>query len=115
MRDEGLVASGASAAEKAVNYILQRIAHDADLRYLLLGTQAYALLCEAEKERTGIEIGGELGIDPPPGTVPGQAKLPRYAKLLEAAKATVYRLRFVDGLRADQLVELEAAIVVAEA
>lgn len=91
MKDEALVASGVTAAQKAVSYLLRRIAKDADLRYLMLGTEAYALLCVAEKERTGIEIGGEVGIDPPPGTVDGIARLYRYAKLIECGFAETIR------------------------
>ena len=36
-------------------------------------------------------------------------------RLLDAARRTVHQLRYVDGLRADQLVGLEAAIAATEA
>lgn len=54
MRDEALTTPPQlSAAEAAVNYILQRVRVDADLRYHLLHTEAFARLCRAEAERTG--------------------------------------------------------------
>lgn len=49
-----------STLENAVSYILQRMRHDANLRHYMLGTQAFALLCEAEAERIcllHIEVG----------------------------------------------------------
>jgi hypothetical protein len=42
-----------SPAESAVLYLLKRVRHDADLRWHVLGTEAFALLCAAEAARTG--------------------------------------------------------------
>jgi len=54
MHDVGLTAAPAlSAADQAVKYLLDRIQFDADLRYLMLDTEAFALLCRAEAERRG--------------------------------------------------------------
>lgn len=57
MRDEGLmVEPGLSAHEEAVSYILQRIRVDANLRYYLVGSEAWAKLCIAEAQRTGEDV-----------------------------------------------------------
>src|SRR5437763_1659617 len=54
MKDEGLTTRPElSLAEAAVNYLLQRIRVDADLRHHLLWTEAFAKLCLAEAHRTG--------------------------------------------------------------
>jgi hypothetical protein len=42
-----------SLDEQGVTYMLDRIQHDSDLRYLMLHTQAFHLLCQAEAARTG--------------------------------------------------------------
>ncbi len=115
MRDEALVASGTTKAEKAVSYILKRIAHDADLRYLMIGSQAYGLLCEAEKERTGIEVGGKLGIDPPPGTVPARARLACYEDLVEALEAAhSILIQFTDYQKGEWCEKIKAVLAKAK-
>lgn len=43
------------AADKAVDYLLERIRRDPDLRYLMNGTVALRLLCEAQAQRLGME------------------------------------------------------------
>lgn len=54
MRDEALATeTSLTKAEAAVSYILQRIRVDADLRWLMIGTEAFSRLCHAEAERTG--------------------------------------------------------------
>lgn len=53
MKDVQIVPEGSTPAERAVSYLLVRLCHDADLRWYLLNTQAFALLCEAEAARTG--------------------------------------------------------------
>lgn len=53
MRDEGLTtAPELSPSQAAVNYLLQRMRVDADLRHHLLYTEAFARLCKAEAVRT---------------------------------------------------------------
>lgn len=42
-----------SPADTAVKYALDRMQRDPDLRYRLVGTQLFALLCEAEAARLG--------------------------------------------------------------
>jgi hypothetical protein len=54
MTDEGLATQPQlSPAEAAVNYVLRRIRVDANLRYHMLHTEAFSLLCDAEAARTG--------------------------------------------------------------
>jgi len=54
MRDETIITEpGLSSAEAAVSYLLQRIRLDADLRYHMVGTEAFSRLCAAEAERAG--------------------------------------------------------------
>jgi len=54
MKDEALTTAPAlTPAEAAVNYVLQRIRVDADLRYHMLYTEAFARLCAAEAVRVG--------------------------------------------------------------
>ena len=54
MKDEGLMSEvGCTKPEQAVGYVLRRIQLDADLRYHMIGTEAFRLLCEAQAERTG--------------------------------------------------------------
>ena len=54
MRDEGLVAKKKlTRSQRAVKYLLDRIRVDADLRWKMLGTEAFALLCAAEAKRRG--------------------------------------------------------------
>lgn len=52
MRDTVIVAAGETAAEKAVSYLLKRIQKDVNLNWGMVGTQAMALLCDAEAART---------------------------------------------------------------
>jgi predicted RNA-binding Zn-ribbon protein involved in translation (DUF1610 family) len=44
---------GLSLADQAVDYMLERIRRDVDLRWLMLDTEAWAKLCEAHSARTG--------------------------------------------------------------
>ena len=44
-----------SPADRAVTYLLDRCQHDAELRWHLLGTQAFALLVAAEALRLKVE------------------------------------------------------------
>lgn len=54
MKDEGLTtAPGLSLAHGAISYILRRIRVDADLRWHMIGTEAFHRLCAAEAERLG--------------------------------------------------------------
>lgn len=54
MNDHGdLKTPGLTPAETAVRYLLDRIRLDADLRYLMLDTEAMHLLCAAEAQRVG--------------------------------------------------------------
>lgn len=53
MPDYHIAPQGETAHERAVNYVLQRIARDADFAYHLHGTQTLALCLEAEGVRTG--------------------------------------------------------------
>jgi hypothetical protein len=58
MKDEGLAtAAELPDAEAAVNYLLQRVQVDADLRWHMLGTEAFHRLCVAEAKRTGMPVG----------------------------------------------------------
>lgn len=41
----------------AVRYLLDRVQTDPDLRYLLLGSEAFARLCQAEAHATGRPLG----------------------------------------------------------
>lgn len=57
MKDEGLTTDPALSLDAAaVNYLLQRIKVDADLRYLMLHTEAFHRLCVAEAARSGETI-----------------------------------------------------------
>lgn len=57
MRDENIqTPAGLTPAEAAVNHLLQRIQRDADLSWLMMGTEAFARLCAAEAGRTGETI-----------------------------------------------------------
>lgn len=63
MRDEALTtAPGLTAAESTVNYLLKRMRVDANLRYHMLHTEAFAKLCAAEAERTGKTIEAVVSI-----------------------------------------------------
>jgi hypothetical protein len=54
MRDEALTTPPhLSNSEAAVLYLLKRIRVDADLRYHMLGTEAFERLCSAEALRAG--------------------------------------------------------------
>lgn len=57
MRDVGLTASQVlGPADAAVQYLLDRIQHDVNLRHYMLHTEAFHLLCVAESARTGEPI-----------------------------------------------------------
>lgn len=45
-----------SPADSAVKYLLDRIQHDVDLRWHLVGTQAFHLLCAAEAAYLGDSV-----------------------------------------------------------
>jgi hypothetical protein len=86
MIDEGLETSpGLTAAEAAVNYLLQRIQVDADLRWIMVGTEAYARLCVAEHERTGTPLETiRTAYATPPERLRGEKpKLIRYRTLVD--------------------------------
>ena len=54
MKDENITTPpGLTPAEAAVSYLLQRVQHDVDLRYHLIGIEAFYRLCVAEAQRTG--------------------------------------------------------------
>lgn len=56
MKDEALQTDPAlSVAEQAVSYMLQRMRVDVNLRHYLIGTEAFAKLCEAEAKRIGTD------------------------------------------------------------
>ena len=71
MRDVGLTANHSlSPADAAVKYLLDRIQHDPDLRWLMLHSEAFYLLCAAEAARTGetlevVEARRVLDLQPP--------------------------------------------------
>jgi predicted nuclease with TOPRIM domain len=55
MRDEHLDVSDITApAERAVLYLLKRMQVDVNLRHHMIGTEAFAKLCEAEAARVGM-------------------------------------------------------------
>jgi hypothetical protein len=57
MKDEGLIADQTlSPSQAAVQYLLQRIQVDANLRWYMLGTEAFALLCNAYAQRCGKSV-----------------------------------------------------------
>jgi hypothetical protein len=54
MKDEGIIIDPdqpLSTSERAVLYLLRRIRLDANLRWYMLHTEAFQLLCEAESQR----------------------------------------------------------------
>jgi hypothetical protein len=54
MKDEHIQTSPTlGPAQAAVSYVLERIRRDADLRHHMIGTEAFARLCNAEAMRTG--------------------------------------------------------------
>ena len=48
------MANELTVADRAIKYILDRIQHDANLRWYMINTQAHALLVEAEAKRLGV-------------------------------------------------------------
>lgn len=55
MRDGDVRRDGTlGRADRAVKYLLDRIQYDNNLRYYMLGTEAMALLVEAEAARLGL-------------------------------------------------------------
>jgi hypothetical protein len=79
-------------AERAVKYLLDRVRRDPDLRWLLLGTQAFALLCEAEAARTGWTRPTVEGFYAAPFAhkdAKRPARLELYPDLVEACEATL--------------------------
>lgn len=54
MRDEYIsTAPRLTCAEDAILYVLKRLKVDADLRWHMLGTEAFERLCDAEAKRSG--------------------------------------------------------------
>ncbi len=57
MRDEAIITEPQlSVAEGAICYLLQRVRVDADLRWHLVGTEAFHRLCAAEAKRRGEDL-----------------------------------------------------------
>jgi hypothetical protein len=78
-----------SLAERAVRYMLDRIRVDPDLRYLMGGTQAFAMLCEAEAARTGkspeaVQFAAMGPLNHPDARRP--ARLPSHRDLLDCCE-----------------------------
>lgn len=92
MIDEGTLlapaeAAAMSPADEAVSYMLARIQVDADLRWLMLHTEAFAKLCQAEGHRTGETpemVGSRRSIDLRPKYRRRDPRLPLALKHLEA-------------------------------
>jgi len=111
MKDEALMtAPKLSPAEAAVNYMLQRIRVDANLRYHMIHTEAFSRLVAAEAHRTG-ELAEE--IDAKYSTLADHCKsdLPKIAVLKNAIRKAVATLtkRLINASPwgADMIEELE--------
>jgi hypothetical protein len=77
-----------SSAEGAVLYLLRRIARDPGLRWLMLHTQAFGKLCEAEALRTETTVDAvekKYGVPCQEGSV----ELVRLRKVKEAAETLI--------------------------
>lgn len=111
MKDENLAtAPGLSPAEAAVSYLLRRIQADADLRWHMVGTEAFARLCAAEAARTGESADavhrrhtGMLS-----GHHPRDARLPKAQTILEKIADLAEEGRRRGGATASVFAEIRA-------
>lgn len=110
MRDEAITTTPTlGSAEAAVCYMLQRIRVDANLRYYMLDTEAFARLCAAEAARIGTDadsveaIYGELA----PHCAGESAEAVRLRNKLELIRAW---LRIGDGPRRETDTDVLAKI-----
>lgn len=72
------------SADRAVKYLLDRVQHDANLRWYMLHTQAYQLLLDAEAARRGMSPEAvELERRAWKGSGDPVADVERYRKLLD--------------------------------
>lgn len=100
-------------ADKAVAYLLERARRDPDLRWLLLGTQAFALLCEAEAVRSGRtrdEVGATAATPVAHRDANRPARLETHADLLAACEEVLERECARDNPSRRTIAILEAAI-----
>lgn len=105
MPDEGIdTKPGLTPAEAAVSYMLQRIRADADLRYHMLGTEAFERLCTAEAARVGRPL-GDIKVEcskPYPHRAQDRARLPAYVKLVEA----IGEMKHIDPIARQRIADL---------
>lgn len=96
MRDEGITTDPSlSLADQAVNYVLRRVQLDADLRWHMVGTEAYHRLCVADAARRGrdVDVVKDQWATPPDRLKGEKARLPEAEKKIRDLeyKLDVYR------------------------
>ncbi len=102
MRDYGLTPDPRlQPADRAVSYLLTRLQFDADLRWLLAGTEAYRLLIDAEAHRLGQTPDQVLARRKEDLRAPDDRDPPRIPRLREQRDALLQALQdlFEEGQR----------------